>query len=185
MTKPPTNRQKFGYLPHVLSLLLPEIGEDGLARLVQEFGGQRLYLSDGERAVRKLAPVLGDETSEKIAKVMTENIMTRFDVPSMHDYRVLQKSIQIEADYNAGEFVRDIAKKFSMTERGVYKALRKLRDDGRKQSLRAEQVAATRASRAREAQRLYEDGVSVKEIAEQLGVSQTSIYEYLLRMLEK
>lgn len=176
MTNAPTNRQKFGYLPHVLSLLLPEIGEDGVMKLVQEFGGDRLYVNT---AGKKLSAVLGSEITSKVIFVMNENIIFHFDVPLMRNYQVLQKNLKIEAAYNAGELVKDIAKKFSMTERGVYKALRKLRDDGRKQSLRADQRIAKSIFRSKEARRLHEEGVDIEEIAERLGVSRSSVIRYL------
>jgi len=178
MSKAMSNRQRFGYLPHVLSLLLPEIGEEGVVKLVQHFGGTRLYVShDG--AISRLSPVMGNDIAEKIRMVMRENLFLHFDVPVLKDFKVLQRKKKIASAYADGVKVKDIARNLGMTERGVYYALKSLRDDGIEIPRLGNGSELRREQRIAEARSLYSEGWRIAEIAERLSVSQETVIGYL------
>lgn len=177
MSKPESNRERFGYLPHVLSLFLPKIGEDAVMLLVAHFGGTTLC--GGKESKRKLVKVLGPDVAEKILATMKENVILQFDVPVLLHFSQKRRTEAIGIAYTDLVPISDIARMFGMTQRGVYMAIRRLRDEG-KLAVFENGMFLERAKRRRDnARSRYANGERIEDIAKSLGVTVGKVLQYL------
>lgn len=99
--------------------------------LVEHFGGLRLHVGDSARAKKTLSEKLGDELSEKIVEVVSREKIIHFDTPILSSYKSMLKRKKIAQEYfDENKLVREIARNFGMSERGVYKAIQTFKDNG-------------------------------------------------------
>ncbi len=124
-----TLREKYGYLPAVLVTVLEAAGEDVMLRLVATLGGNRVYVASEPRLGSKLADAVGLDAARKIQIALADMHIMHFDVPTMAGRLALIRTERILALRHEGLKVADIARSVGMTERGVYMALARSRDD--------------------------------------------------------
>ncbi|MBI2235401.1 MAG: hypothetical protein HYU60_00325 [Magnetospirillum sp.] len=122
-------RQKYGYLPAVLFHVLDAAGEDVMLRLVTTCGGTRVYIGSEPAADSRLAEAVGLEAARRIYARLAAEHIKHFDVPIMSKRLEQQRHRRILAMRQESVKVADIALQLGMTERGIYMALARARDD--------------------------------------------------------
>jgi len=125
----PSPRQKYGYLPAVLFHVLDAVGEDVMLRLVATCGGIRINIGSEPTEGCRLADAVGVGAAKAIYAKMASEHIKRLDVPIMSKRLEQQRLARILAMRAAQVKVADIALQLGMTERGVYMALARARDD--------------------------------------------------------
>lgn len=120
-------RDIYGYLPVHLGLILEQLGEDVMLRLVAGCGGLRVYFKrlgpDHE-----LVKALGFDDAQRVAAVWTHAGLTQVDVPVMGHALARRRRARLLSLRQSGVKVSDIARQLGLTERGVYDALAQARD---------------------------------------------------------
>lgn len=127
--KPETPRQRYGYLPAPLMAVLETAGEDAMLRLVAACGGTRLHLGRTPRDGGLLASAVGIEAATAIQERFAADSILHIDVPRMSitlSCRRVQRILELRKD---GLKVADVARQLGMTERGVYAACRRVKED--------------------------------------------------------
>jgi hypothetical protein len=92
------------------------VGQDAAFRLVEAFGGSRLYVPETPRPGNKIAAIIGDEATAALARVLGGECIK---LPVARDWRVITHR-------NEGLSYANIARKLSIDESSVHRILRKL-----------------------------------------------------------
>ena len=114
-----TLRERYGYLPNVLRLVLEAAGESAMLRLWSAHGGIRVF----PMTLRQTMPV----EAEAIIKMMKKEHLTHIDVPTMIHALQYARQQRIEELRAEGMLIADIARTVGMSERGVCRALARAR----------------------------------------------------------
>lgn len=122
-------RQKYGYLPAVLFHVLDAAGEDVMLRLVTTCGGTRIYVGSAPTEGSRLAEAVGLEAARKIHARLAAEHIKHFDVPLMSKRLEQQRHRRILAMREEGVKVADIALQLGMTERGIFKACARAKEN--------------------------------------------------------
>lgn len=125
----PSLRQRYGYLPAVLVHVLEAAGEDAMLRLVAFHGGTRVAVTREPSADHPLALAVGLEAALAIHARLRANHVKHIDVPLMTRTIERQRRRRILTLRQEHTKVADIARAIGMTERGVYMALAKAREE--------------------------------------------------------
>jgi len=98
--------------------LLCEILGDSLAlRVVQELGGRRFYISKKFKEEHNpFVPIIGADKAKELSLALSG---IRLDIPVLDAHSRSARNSQILSDYNAGEKIGNLAKKYRMTERSI------------------------------------------------------------------
>lgn len=131
---PETPRQRYGYLPACMMTVLEVAGEDAMLKLVAGLGGTRLHLGRAPTAEGRLAEAVGLEAAEIIHRRFALDRTPHIDVPVMSSNLSRQRVMRILALRAEGVKVADVARCLGMTERGVYDACARAREDAADQS---------------------------------------------------
>lgn len=122
-------RQRYGYLPAILFHILEAAGEDVMLRLVASCGGTRLYLGSVPTNDSRIAQAVGLDAARLIHARLAAEHIKHIDVPLMSKSLERERHKRILALRAEQVKVSDIAQQLGMTERGVYKAKAKARDN--------------------------------------------------------
>ncbi len=114
-----TLRERYGYLPHVLRLVLEAAGESAMMRLWTVHGGIRVF----PITLRQTMPV----EAEAIIKMMRKEHLIHIDVPTMIHALHFARQRRIEEFRSEGMPIAEIARTVGMSERGVSRALARAR----------------------------------------------------------
>ncbi len=124
----PSLRQRYGYLPAVLVMVLEAAGEDAMLRLVSVCGGIRLAIGRNFDEKGDLAKAVGVEAGRRIhARLVADHIL-RFDVPRMTRTLEHQRRARVLSLRADGVKIAEIALTVGTTERAVYYTLAGARD---------------------------------------------------------
>lgn len=126
---PLSPRQRYGYLPANLMIVLEVAGEDAMLRLVAARGGTRLHLGRPPRDDSPLTLAVGLDAAIAIQQRFAADSIPHIDIPIMSTSLVrhrVQRILELRA---AGVKVADVAQQLGMTERGVYIACARVRDE--------------------------------------------------------
>ncbi len=124
-----TPRQRYGYLPANLMTVLETVGEDTMLRLVAACGGTRLHLGRPPREGGRLAAAVGMDAAWAIYRRFVADSIIAIDVPMMSALLARHRIQRILAMRAAGLTVAEVARQLGMTERGVYAACARARQD--------------------------------------------------------
>lgn len=116
-------RQRYGYLPAVLVMVLETAGEDAMLRLVSSYGGIRLAVGRCFDEDGDLAKAVGVDAGRRIHAHLKAGHILHFDVPRMTrtlEYQRRARVLNLRAD---GVKIADIALTVGTTERAVYYVL--------------------------------------------------------------
>ena len=119
----PSYREKYGYLPAVLTMLAETVGEDIMLRISAEFGGTRIYVGRNSRTKRELEAIVGAYGTELISAKAREQGLLRLDIPRMGRTLELRRHMRILRLRAEGTKIAEIARILGMTERNVYYVL--------------------------------------------------------------
>ena len=113
----------------VLWHVLEAVGEDAMLRLVERAGGTRIWIGRPPGEGHRLTEAVGQQAALKIHARLAAEHIKQIDVPVMAAR--LQKARRCRILAMRGERIKvaDIARALGLTERGVWKALAKARDD--------------------------------------------------------
>jgi hypothetical protein len=124
MPKPPLSlRQRFGYLPASLVMVLEVAGEQAMFDLVRTLGGKRLSLGRRPGLHHPLTLAVGLDAAQTIQQTFYSNHIPFIDVPLMAHAHLQAKQNAIRSMRHQGATIAQIAKAYAMTERGIYLAL--------------------------------------------------------------
>ncbi len=129
-----TPRQRYGYLPACLMAVLEVAGEDVMLKLVAKRGGTRLHLGRQPSEDGPLAEAVGIDAARAIQARFAADSVTHIDVPIMSTALTRERVRRILALRADGVKNADIARQLGMTERGVYMAAAKAREDAEDRS---------------------------------------------------
>ncbi len=121
-------RDRYGYLPAVLVMVLEEAGEDVMLRLVSALGGVRISVGPRLDDASPLARAVGIEPARVIhARLMAAKVL-RLDVPRMTRTLEHHRRERVLSLRSQGVKIADIALTVGITERAVYYILADSRD---------------------------------------------------------
>jgi len=104
-------------LPPSLRDIAELIGLPGTLRLVETYGGVRLYVPKKLDAEHKLAQLIGLEQAAKLADTYGGEM--HFDIPRAVEATRAARDRCIRADQASGSTHRELALKYSLTERQI------------------------------------------------------------------
>ena len=116
-----------GLLPGVLREMVGLIGLPATLRIVEAYGGVRLYVPSHMDAGHDLAQLVGFDAASKLSSEYGG--MDHFDVPRAAQALRAVRSAQIRADRARGMTHRELARKYALTERWIRHLLGE-HDDG-------------------------------------------------------
>ena len=119
----PSYREKYGYLPAVLTMLAETVGEDNMLRISAELGGTLIYVGPRSRAKSPLEAFVGTYATDLIFAKAREQGLLRLDIPRMGRTLELRRHLRILRLRAEGIMIADIARTLGMTERNVYYVL--------------------------------------------------------------
>ena len=100
----------------VLQDLLSVLGEDGLLRLLEQYGGVRLYVPRRMPPEHALARGLGWETAQALCQFAGSGELR---VPTGRHWRARARYAQIRALRAQGMSLRELARRFLLSERHI------------------------------------------------------------------
>lgn len=117
-------------LPHSLRRLVGLIGIAAATRLVQAYGGSRLYVPQHATLVENwehpLVKLMGEKSALGLAH---EHGGTTIEIPMARAAVRMARDRGLLADRAAGASIRDLARKYHMHERSVYQVLERGRQE--------------------------------------------------------
>lgn len=134
MTAKPSYREVYGYLPEPCVRLL-ESGKDGeelMFRVVARLGGQRVKVPVRLNADCLLVRKLGSVDAQRVWDIWrggTGGEMV-IAVPRMSQSIFKAQRARLLSFLESGDTVRDVAARFGLTERAIYKKLARAREMG-------------------------------------------------------
>lgn len=105
----------------VLQDLLSVLGEDGLLRLLEQYGGVRLYMPRRMPPKHPLAQRLGWETAQALCQFACSGELR---VPTGRHWRARARHAQIHALRAQGMSLRELARRFLLSERHICRVLK-------------------------------------------------------------
>lgn len=119
-------RERFGYLPASLVMVLESAGEQAMLDLVRTLGGKRLALGRRPGRHHPLTLAVGLDAAQTIQQTFSNHHIPFIDVPVMAHAQLQAKQNAIKSMRRKGATIAQIAKTYAMTERGVYLALSRI-----------------------------------------------------------
>lgn len=117
----PDEREQLAELPRQLRELARIVGYTNALILARHYGGVRLYVPKEMTPEHILARLLGFEKAHALAREMGG--MSHFDIPSAKapvlKLMIRERDEQIRAEYAAGKSLRELALRYSVTERWI------------------------------------------------------------------
>lgn len=114
-------------LPESVKELIELIGFKEAMILVRQFPGVPLDIPKGKTAAgllrqEELAKLIGKDAADKLIARWGGD---RLRIPRCHDMMVRERWARIIAEYNEGATARDLALKHALTDRAIWKILKK------------------------------------------------------------
>lgn len=109
-------------LPPVLADVSDLIGLDLTMRLIDDFGGWRVYIPKEPTEECELARCIGVEPARKLARVFEMQFLW---VPACYAAQRVRRDDLIVARYLAGEKPRALAREYKISVRHIFKILSK------------------------------------------------------------
>lgn len=103
-------------LPPTLHDIARVVGVQGVVKLVEAYGGVRLYVPQALDADHTLARLLGLPSAQSLAALLGGDCI---DVPRCHRAAKRARDAALMRDAAMGMSQRDLARKYLMTERNV------------------------------------------------------------------
>jgi hypothetical protein len=116
-------RDRFGYLPAPLVMLIETVGEDLMLKIVSTLGGTRISLGPQSRRKSVLEPVVGIKAEGLIFAKAARDGLLRLDIPRMGRTLEMRRHIRVLRLRAEGIKIADVALLLGMTERNVYYVL--------------------------------------------------------------
>jgi hypothetical protein len=116
----PSYRDRFGYLPAVLVMLIETVGEDLMLKIVSSLGGTRISVGPNSRDKSPLLGVVGAKAVDLIFERARRDGLLRLDIPRMGRTLELRRHLRILRLRAEGTKIAEIAQTLGMTERNVY-----------------------------------------------------------------
>jgi hypothetical protein len=116
----PSYRDRFGYLPAPLVMLIETVGEDVMLKIVATLGGTRLSLGPHSRRKSPLLYVVGGHAIGLIFERAAQDGLLRIDIPRMGRTLEMLRHIRVLRLRAEGTKIADIALALGMTERNIY-----------------------------------------------------------------
>lgn len=119
----PSYRERFGYLPAGLVMLVETVGEDAMLKIVSHLGGTRI--SVGPKSARKglLARIVGVKAQDMIFERAARDGLLRLEIPRMGHALEMRRHVRALRLRAEGTKIADVALLLGMTERNVYYVL--------------------------------------------------------------
>ena len=108
-------------LPPMLADLATTIGTAATLKLLDRFGGTRLYVPGRVGDEHPLVFAIGKEAADKLVAVYGRE---RIDVPRASEMWRASRDADIRDRYRAGETAAELARYYQVTERTIYRILR-------------------------------------------------------------
>lgn len=110
-------------MPRIVQQLIDVLGYDDAITIVSRWGGAKVYIPDSIAGVQgsQLTNVIG---VEKVMTIATQIGTGQIDIPLCASMLAAQRNTEIFERYEAGELVMDLALRFRMTERSIYRILK-------------------------------------------------------------
>ena len=105
-------------LPHALQEIEALIGFDATMKLVDRWGGVKLYVPSQIGGRHRIARAIGTEAAQRLSNTYGGD---RIDMPRAHVYRVVRRQIEVYRRHKAGEPVEKLAAEYGVTWRGIAK----------------------------------------------------------------
>jgi hypothetical protein len=119
----PSYRDRFGYLPAPLVMLIETVGEDIMLKIVSTLGGTRISLGPKSRRKCPLLDVVGGHVIGAIFDRAARDGLLRIDIPRMGRTLEMRRHIRVLRLRAEGIKIADVALMLGMTERNVYYVL--------------------------------------------------------------
>jgi hypothetical protein len=116
----PGYREKYGYLPAVLMLLLEVVGEDAMLKIAAELGGTRTSVGPTSRLKSPLERIVGARATDLIFERARRDGLLRLDIPRMGRTLELRRHLRVLRLRAEGTMIAEIALVLGMTERNIY-----------------------------------------------------------------
>ncbi len=115
-------------LPKIVHQLVKVLGYDDAIIIVSRWGGTRVFVPYGMTDVSQsqLTQVLGVERVRAISQALGGGSL---DIPLCAQLLLSQRNTEILDRHESGEPISDLALRFRMTERTIYRILREARDE--------------------------------------------------------
>ena len=118
-----TLRERYGYLPYFLRLVLEEAGEDLMIRLTVKCGGIRLFAGSNTNNTG-----LSDDDAAVVRTILKREHMLFVDVPVAANALYQARLYRVVELRKNGAQLSDIAQQLGMTQRSVSRVLMRARD---------------------------------------------------------
>ena len=96
------------------------VGDDNVMKLVEEYGGTRIFIPRNMGVQHKLAKLLGFENARILSNTFGGETLTVARCSNLLRY---QRNKEICTKYDAGVGVRALARRYEVTERHIYSIL--------------------------------------------------------------
>lgn len=124
MSEPtPSYREKYGYLPADLTMLVETVGENIMLKIVSCLGGTRISVGPKSIAKSPLPDLIGPAAAQIIFDRARRDGLLRLDIPRMSHALTRRRHDRILFLRASGHKIADIAQVLGMTERNVYYVL--------------------------------------------------------------
>jgi hypothetical protein len=107
-------------LPQILGELQDLIGTAATLKLVEMFGGTRVFVPANVTAQTGLAHLVGLDNARKLAAVYAG---TRLSIPRYRTWLCAARNGEVRQRHRGGETVAQLARAFDLTERHIWNIL--------------------------------------------------------------
>ena len=116
-------------LPEVVQTLEGVIGLHAALKLVDRYGGTRVWVPALVDADHPLAKLLGEQEAQGVAQIYGRRWLS---VPRCAALLRAERARQVRARYDAGDDPRTLARAYRLTERTIWRILGSPSSDGRR-----------------------------------------------------
>ncbi len=118
-----TLRERYGYLPYFLRLVLETAGEDTMLRLTVKCGGIRIFAGSNTDTTG-----LSDDDAALVRAILKREHLLFVDVPVASNALYQARLYRVAELRRQGASLADIAQQMGMTQRSVSRVLKRARD---------------------------------------------------------
>lgn len=112
------------YLSPLLVELQEVIGLDNTLKIVERWGGVKLYVPQDIPGNHKIAQLIGKEAADALARYCG---LERLNIPLARDYRRAMRNNEIYTRHKAGESVNDLALEYGISARQLWEILSQMK----------------------------------------------------------
>lgn len=111
------NRDK---IPASLQEIAEVVGDDNAMKMVQAYGGTRVFVPQSVGAQHKLSTLLGFEQAKKLSRTFGGEPLTIARCTMLLKHR---RNEEIRKKYDEGASVHELVREYGLTERRIYSIL--------------------------------------------------------------